>query len=261
MALALRAAVERRDRPLLHGGLTTRWCTTAHGRLCVRTGPPRPGGALVLVHGVIVSSRYLVPLAAELARDRHVLVPDLSGYGLSDGRPGDLPALADAVVAAARALGHDRVALVGNSFGAQVVVEAALRHPRLVERLVLIGPTVDPEARTLARQYARWQRNAPDEHLSVLPVMARALADLGLAAATRLLRTMLADHLEAKLPHVGQPTLVIRGGRDRVVPDAWAHTVTRLLPDARLALLPGYAHMPHWSGALAVAPLVREFVP
>jgi pimeloyl-ACP methyl ester carboxylesterase len=227
----------------------------------VRTGPPRPGGALVLVHGVIVSSRYLVPLAAELARDRHVLVPDLPGYGLSDGRPGDLPALADAVVAAARALGRDRVALVGNSFGAQVVVEAALRHPRLVERLVLIGADRGPggahpraPVRALAAQRARRAPLRPARHG---PRPRRPRPRRRDAAAAH----HLADHLEAKLPHVGQPTLVIRGGRDRVVPDAWAHTLTRLLPDARLALLPGYAHMPHWSGALAVAPLVRELVP
>jgi pimeloyl-ACP methyl ester carboxylesterase len=152
------------------------------------------------------------------------------------------------------------MALVGNSFGAQVAVEAALRHPSHVERLVLIGPTVDPAARGLLRQYVRWQRNAPDEHLSVLPVMARDLADIGLGGAARMLRIMLADRLEAKLPRIHQPTLVLRGSRDRLVPEAWARAVAELLPDAVLRVVPGYAHMPQWSGPRAIAPLLREFL-
>jgi pimeloyl-ACP methyl ester carboxylesterase len=255
--LALQAALEdgRRPRPL--GGLRGTRCETEFGRLFVRRGPSRDGVAVVLVHGVIVSSRYFLPLAGELARDCPVLVLDLPGYGLSGGDAADLTVLADAVVAAARALGHNRLTLVGNSFGAQVAVEAALRHPAHVERLVLIGPTVDPAARGLLRQYVRWQRNAPDEHLSVLPVMARDLADIGPRGAARMLRIMLADRPEAKLPRVHQPTLVIRGGRDRLVPEAWARAVAELLPDAVLRVLPGYAHMPQWSGPRAIAPLVR----
>src|SRR5215218_9630361 len=45
------------------------------------------GGAglptVVLVHGVIVSSRYLMPLGVELAGEHRVVVPDLPGYGMS----------------------------------------------------------------------------------------------------------------------------------------------------------------------------------
>lgn len=229
-----------------------------------RAGGPAIGGpsAVVLVHGVIVSSRYLMPLGVELAHDRSVLIPDLPGYGLSDpaGRPPTLSSLADAVIACAGAAGHRRVALVGNSFGAQVAVEAAVRHPLCVERVALLGPTVDAAARSLLRQYIRWQRNAPDEHLSVLPIMARDLIDVGPRAAARLLRVMLADAIEDRLPAVGCPALVLRGGRDRVVPAGWAERVARALPRGELAVLPGYAHMAHYSGPLAVAPVLRRFL-
>ena len=261
---ALAAACESRRRPLAWGPLRTTWLTTAQGRLCVRVagGAPGSGVAVVLVHGVIVSSRYLLPMAAELAADRGVLVPDLPGFGLSDPPPGPLTlaTLADAVVACATAAGHDRVALVGNSFGAQVSVEAAVRHPARVARLVLIGPTTDPAARTLPRQYLRWQRNAPDEHLAILPVMLRDLADMGLRRAATLLRVMLDDPIEDKLAHVQAPTLVVRGDRDRLVPPRWADEVVGRLPQGQLATVPGYAHMPHWSGPLALAPVLRAFL-
>jgi pimeloyl-ACP methyl ester carboxylesterase len=125
---------------------------------------------------------------------------------------------------------------------------------------VLLGPTVDPAARGLATQYARWQRNAPDEHLSVVPIMARDLVDIGLSRAARMLRLMLDDRIEEKLAGVAAPTLVVRGGRDRVAPAAWAERATSLLPDARLETVPGYAHMAHYSGALALAAVLRPFL-
>jgi 2-hydroxy-6-oxonona-2,4-dienedioate hydrolase len=112
----------------------------------VAPGPSGAAGAIVLVHGVIVSSRYLLPAAVELARDFPVVVLDLPGYGLSAAPPAPptLATLADAAIGCARASGHDRVTLVGKSFGAQVAVAAAVRHPERVERLLLVGPTVDP---------------------------------------------------------------------------------------------------------------------
>lgn len=261
--LALRAAAETRRAPLWWCGVGTTAVQTRHGRLYLRIARRPAAGTppVVLVHGVIVSSRYFLPLAAAL-RDLGVLVPDLPGFGLSAAaRPvTDVGGLADALLACVSAAGHDRIFLVGNSFGAQIAVEAAIRAPERVERLVLVGPTVDPAARTLLRQYVRWQRNAPDEHLSVLPVMARDVADLGLVRATALLRAMLEHRMEERLPLVRPPTLVVRAGRDRVVPDRWAQDAAAMLPDGRLAVLPGYAHMPHWSGALALAPIVRDFL-
>src|SRR5438067_13787370 len=41
------------------------------------------GRGVVLVHGAVVSSRYMVPLARQLARDFRVWAPDLPGFGLS----------------------------------------------------------------------------------------------------------------------------------------------------------------------------------
>jgi pimeloyl-ACP methyl ester carboxylesterase len=49
--------------------------------------------------------------------------------------------------------------------------------------------------------------------------------------------------LEANLPHVRVPTLVVRGARDRIVPREWAEQVVALLPDGRLAIIPGPPHI------------------
>jgi pimeloyl-ACP methyl ester carboxylesterase len=147
-----------------------------------------------------------------------------------------------------------------NSFGAQVAAEAAVRHAAQVERVALLGPTVDAAARSLLRQYLRWQRNAPDEHLSVLPIMVRDLVDVGPRAAARLLRVMLGDAIEDKAPAVRCPVLVVRGGRDRVAPAGWAERLTAAFPCGELVVVPRYAHMAHYSAPLALAPVLRRFL-
>jgi pimeloyl-ACP methyl ester carboxylesterase len=218
--------------------------------------------AVVLIHGVIVSGRYMTPLAKELAKDFPVLVPDLPGNGLSDQppTPPTLADLADAVVASARDAGRERLILVGNSFGGQIALEAALRHPGAVERLALVGLTIDPAARSLPRQVWRWLRCAPYERLSVLPVMARDLLDAGPHHAAHLLRVMMRDRPEEKLPRLEQPAIVVRGAQDRIAPDAWSREAAEMLPAGRFATIPGCAHMPNWSAPAALAQILREFL-
>jgi pimeloyl-ACP methyl ester carboxylesterase len=225
-------------------------------------GPGRPARTVVLIHGVVVSGRYLTPLGAELLPDFAVALPDLPGYGLSDCAPPgpSLGDLAEAAIASADVANGGRLTLVGNSFGAQIAIEAALRHHELVDRVVLIGPTVDPRARSLPRQYLRWQRCAPYERPSVFPVMARDLLDVGPVQAAHLLRVMLRDRPEEKLAAVRQPTLVVRGERDRVAPEDWCRRVVELLPAGRLLEIPFEGHMPHWSAPAAVASALRDFL-
>src|SRR5918992_4506038 len=89
------------------------------------SGSPRMADArpLVLVHGLGLSHRYMMPVAEELARDYHVYVPDLPGFGDS-GHPRrtlTLPELADGLAAWMRAVGLSRVPLLGNSQGCQII--------------------------------------------------------------------------------------------------------------------------------------------
>jgi pimeloyl-ACP methyl ester carboxylesterase len=53
--------------------------------------------------------------------------------------------------------------------------------------------------------------------------------------------------VERQLPRVAAPVLVVRGTRDRIVPQAWAERAARLLPRGRLAVIPGAAHAVNFS--------------
>lgn len=230
------------------GPLTSVWTQAGGLRLhaLASTRPPRYPAAppVVLVHGVAVSSRAVSPAAAALAPHVRVYAPDLPGHGRSDdpGRVLGLSDLAGWLLAWVGAAGLGRVSLLGNSFGCQLAVEAALRHPERVDRAVLQGPTHDPAARGWGRQLARWLRNARMEGATQPGIALRDWQDAGLKRLVLTALYSLRDPVERKLPHVHVPVLVVRGARDPIVPQRWAEEVTRLLPCAALAVLPGLTH-------------------
>jgi pimeloyl-ACP methyl ester carboxylesterase len=214
----------------------------------------------VLVHGLAVSSRYFLPLARILAARHRVLAPDLPGHGRS-GTPAralGIPGLADALLAWLDLAGIERAPLVANSLGCQVAVDLAVRAPERVERLVLIGPTMDPAAPTLLAQALRLARDVPREPLGLNLAEARDYLRTGPRRILATARAGLADPLAEKLPRVQAPALVVRGGRDAIVSQAWAGRVAELLPDARLAVVLDEAHAVHWSAPAEVARLIEE---
>ena len=69
------------------------------------------------------------------------------------------------------------------------------------------------------------------------------------------------DHeLEAKLPLVRAPALVVRGSADPIVPERWARQVANLLPHGRLVVIPGAPHAAHFAAAEKVLHAVEPFL-
>jgi pimeloyl-ACP methyl ester carboxylesterase len=83
---------------------------------------------------------------------------------------------------------------------------------------------------------------------------------VGAGRAVRTFRYMLQDRIEEKLPLVRVPALVVRGSRDALVPQRWAEQVSRLLPMARLVVIPGAAHTVNYNAPLELARIVRPFL-
>jgi 2-hydroxy-6-oxonona-2,4-dienedioate hydrolase len=217
---------------------------------------------VVLVHGLVVSSRYMVPIAEQLAPYCCAYAPDLPGFGKSD-RPGhvlDIAEMADALAAWMGAAALDRAMLLGNSIGCQVIVDFALRYPERIERAVLAGPTMDPRGRPFPKLAARWLLDLTRESLSFRAVMAPDYLAAGPRRAVCTLRYALQDRIEEKLPAVRVPTLVVRGNRDPIVPQRWAAEVAQLLPAGKLVVIPGAAHTVNYTAPEALARVVRPFL-
>lgn len=224
-----------------------------------------PPGAtpLLLVHGLIVSGRYLVPLAERMAASRPVYVPDLPGHGRSDhpSRALDVPALADALVAWMDARGLERVTLLGNSFGCQIIANCAARYPNRVENLVLLGPTVAPSQRSPLKVAVQWSRNLPREPFSLVAIILGDFIRMGPWLAREEFHAMLADCPETVLPSVGEPALVIRGQYDTTATRAWCEQVARLLPRGGLVEIPDAVHVVNYSAPDATSTLIRARLP
>ncbi len=228
-----------------------------------RPAVPAPPGApvVILVHGLGTSGSSLLRLLHQLAPRWDVWAPDLPGFGASD-RPThtlDLAELADALVGWMDAVGIEQAEAVGHSMGCQVIEHVVIRHPGRVRRAVLVGATIDPRARTAARQVWRIVRDAPYEPFTQLPWVAADYLRCGPLWIWRTLDQALASPIEDLLPHVDVPSLVVRGQHDPVCPRPWAEEMVQLMPDARAVTIPGAAHGVTYSHPEPLAAVVQAF--
>ncbi|WP_166442022.1 alpha/beta fold hydrolase [Nakamurella flava] len=228
-------------------------------------GAPEGRPTVVMVHGLGMSARSLLPTARLLARDFRVVLPELPGNGRST-RPADVldvPALADALVDWMDRVGLPSAVLVGHSLGSQVAVHAAGRHPDRVTALVLVSPSRDPLINTPWKKALRLLLDGPRESPKLLPV---AVVDYLRAGPIRMWRTLRAS-LETDpirtLGRVRQPTLVVRGDRDLLVSPWWARTICAVVGDGRVATVTDGPHgLPFSTPAdltRAIMPFLRDY--
>lgn len=139
--------------------LTTRLRVAEGVELAVDTWAAADGGAgqpFVLLHGLASNARTWDGVAAALAAAGHpVATVDLRGHGRSskpDG-PYDVPTVADDVATLLAGLGFARPVVAGQSWGGNVVVEMAARHPQALAGIVCVdGGWLEP-----SRTFADWE--------------------------------------------------------------------------------------------------------
>jgi 2-hydroxy-6-oxonona-2,4-dienedioate hydrolase len=234
---------------------------TVHAR--VSNTAARPGCIpVVLVHGLVVSSRYMEPLAETLAPDTRLYAPDLPGFGKSRSKGGatDVPSLAAALDRWMDVVGLQETIVVANSFGCQISAHLAASYPKRVRKLVLLGPVVDPRACNLLKLAVYGLANVPLEPPSLGAIIARDLWAMGLPRALALLQAMLSNRIELTLPSIDVPTYIVRGERDPLVSQRWADALTSLLPFGTATVIPNAGHALNYNSADRVATLVRSIM-
>ena len=155
VALALPAAAQVHPFP---ASFRTQNIQTDGAKLHVRVGGQGP--AVVLLHGFGDTGDMWAPLAADLARDHTVVVPDLRGMGLSSRPAGgyDKRTQAGDIRSVLTALGIDRAAVVGHDIGTMVAYAYAARYPEKTEKLVVMDAPVPgiPPWDSIVRLPALW---------------------------------------------------------------------------------------------------------
>lgn len=244
--------------------LTSQWVKAGGWQIYTRIAAPMNGGQepLVLVHGLGVSSRYMVRLLNVLGDSRPVYVLDLPGFGKSQKPPEvlDIPALAHVLVDWMDALQLRKVSFLGNSFGCQIIVELAQLYPERLSKAVLQGPTVDLYTRTSYQQISWLLFDGLLEPPSLLPIVAYDYLRAGIGRVLQTLWYMLEDPVEQKLPLVKVPVLVVRGAYDPVVSQKWCEQMAHLLPLGELKVVPGSAHAVNYSSPQQLAAVVELFL-
>jgi pimeloyl-ACP methyl ester carboxylesterase len=248
------------------------------------------GPDLVLLHGLGASSFSWRHNRAPLARHFRVITPDLPGHGRSpaplaaDYRP---EALVRGLLNWLDWLGLDTVVLGGNSLGGGLSLLAAREQPERVSALVLLAPAaaltrvpyafgpfclpvVGPAvAALLGPWFLPWflrlvychpQRLIPE----AAPGYAAPYWDLNrrlaLRQVCRQLKVRPLAEIAALLHGLTQPTALIWGECDRILPPAQGHWMTHHLPQAAFHLLPEVGHAPQEEAPAVVNKIIIDFL-
>jgi pimeloyl-ACP methyl ester carboxylesterase len=230
--------------PAAHDGWHSRWTTVGGIRIHERSRACAPGTLpVVLLHGLAVSHRYLMPTAHALAGRHPVHVPDLPGFGLSDKPRHALDVREHTAIVAAwlTARGLGRVCVVGHSFGAEVAAALARHRPEAVAALVLGGPTADPVARSRRGQIGRWSADLMVEDPRQAAILARDVRDAKPWRVVATLGHSVRNAIEEDVRLVTAPALVLGGGWDTVAPPRWRRRVATLCGGTSVTI-PGSGH-------------------
>jgi len=206
----------------------------------------RPGGVpLVLLHGggstIDVTFGRVLQI---FARSRTVIALEEQGHGRTTDRdaPFTFETSADDVAALLGYLDVDQADILGFSNGASVALQVAIRHPRLVRRLVFASSMTKrdgahPQLWEFMEQadISNMPEPLKDAFLRVNPDV-RQLQTMHDKDAARMRN--FEDVADDLVRSVVAPTLIVLGDRD-IVKVEHAVELSRLIPGARLLILPG----------------------
>ena len=272
------------------------WEIELHGHQVVYrmagSGPP-----VVLIHGMVNSSRHWAEVAERLASRYTVIAPDLVGHGDSATPRGDysLGAHASVIRDLLSALGIERASMVGHSLGGGIAMVYFWQFPQRVERLALVssgglGHHVSPMLRSAALpgvtaliSMAAHPRLTAALHGTGERLKARGSnAGVQLQAVARALRPLegrgareaFVQSLRAVIDVRGQrvnandrlylleamPTVIVWGGRDRTIPIAHGRAAHAAIPGSRFVELPAAAHFPHLEDPQGLSDALLDFL-
>lgn len=239
--------------------------TTIAGRR-VRLRVHGEGQPILLINGLGGNVATWAPLLGQL-KGFEVITFDAPGVGRSQSprRPYTVDLIADVAGQVAEAADHERVDVLGYSFGGAVAQRLALKRPELVRRLVLANTSCGAGAipgalrallavSTPVRHYSKSGYRVAMNLIDLAPaerestwveeqtaVMHREAAPSPLGYALQM-TAFSTFHSLPWLHRVEQPTLVLAGTDDHLVPMANSAVLAAYLPDARLRVFERWGH-------------------
>lgn len=232
---------------------------------------------LVLIHGYTASTyvwKTVAPMLAE--KGFHIIAPDLLGFGYSD-KPSwfdyTIQSQARMIVRLMNVLGIGQATLVGSSYGGAVASELTLDYPERVEKLVLVDAVCNNEAlshpllklaaipgvgealtpflmdsKALLKYRMKDTFSPENRHLITNERVESVYRPLSAADAhhsvLQTARNWHANRIEEDANLIDQPTLIIWGEDDKVIPIHNGFTLHREILNSRFVVFRDCGHLP-----------------
>jgi 3-oxoadipate enol-lactonase len=242
----------------------------------------RAAPALFLFHSLLSDRASFDAIVPKLAPSFRLIVPELPGFGASKAVGGGLAEVADRMAEAVKdaAAGGESIVL-GNGYGGFVALQMAIRHPDIASRLILAdcGAAFSEEGRQAFRNMAaasrakglsaitdvamrrlfapEFQESHPDLMRDRREAFLRSDSEVIEAACLALA----ALDLRPELGKVKVPVLVLVGEHDEATPPPMSRELAALLPNARLKIIAGCAHVPQLQSPDMFLEAIGDFLP
>jgi 3-oxoadipate enol-lactonase len=238
--------------------------------------------ALFLFHSLLSDRASFDAVVPKLSPSFRLIVPELPGFGASKAVSGGLAEVADRMAEAVKdAASGGKAIVLGNGYGGFVALQMAIRHPGIASRLILAdcGAAFSEEGRQAFRNMAaasrakglsaitdvamrrlfapEFQERHPDLMRDRREAFLRSDPDVIQAACLALAGL----DLRPDLGKVRVPVLVLVGEHDEATPPPMSRELAALLPDARLKIIAGCAHVPQLQSPDMFLEAIGDFLP
>jgi len=240
-------------------------------------GPP-----LFLFHSLLSDRASFDAIAPELSQSFRVIIPELPGFSRSQAMTGGIAEIADRMAEVVKgASGGEDAIVLGNGYGGFVALQMAIRHPGIAARLILAdcGAAFSDTGRQAFRNMAaashakglsaitdvamlrlfapEFQEANPELMHDRRAAFLKTDPDVFRAACAQLATL----DLRPELSKVDVPVLVMVGEHDEATPPPMSRELAEGLPNARLKIIPGCAHVPQLQSPKLFLDTIADFLP
>ncbi|MBK8505025.1 MAG: alpha/beta hydrolase [Saprospiraceae bacterium] len=252
---------------------------------------------LLFVHGLGSTKEIWLRNTQSIAKTSRCICIDLPGYGQSSTVDLDytLPYYAQVILACIAKLALKKVTLIGHSMGAQIAIMAALKKPRLFEKLVLISPSGFESFSSNEKEWLRKIYHADFLKMLSVEQFSNSIQSNFLNFTEQDMKfkkdyqkiyqshdfprychtlsfnvnSMLNEEVLDQLSELRMPVLILFGQQDQMIPNRFLHPQLSTLQIARsgqekiknsqLKMIPDAGHFVHWEQADEVNQSIIDF--
>jgi len=240
---------------------------------------------LVLVHGYTADKTLWHRPAKLLAKDYHIIIPDMAGHGETPYDPSadySIPSQVEWLAKLLKHLNIDNAHLVGSSMGGFIAASFAIAHPEMTQSITLLDPAGihSPEPSDIGRVFEDEGRNMflaetrAEFHAFFDLVMAKppyapqfiknTIADNHIARRTAYAHIFNdffdSDFLEDKLGDIKAPTLLVWGKKDQILHVSAVPIWEAGIADCQTVIWDDLGHVPSMEDTKRTVGVVKGFV-